>query len=754
MRKAEHPTHFGSLITYPAQSRVQVKPLLYKILMSCMMLVMLLFGLLAKAEVAMASLDPNFGTGGKVLTGFTANKAEVGEKVLVQPDGKIVVVGYTYSILCIFPCFAVPDPILARYNTDGTLDSTFGNGGRVETILSARAFAYDAALQPDGKIVVVGTYDPSIPNNSHDYLVMRYNSNGTLDTTFDGDGVATISFGPNREDAKAVGLQSDGKIVVVGVSKDYYNDPYTVMVRFNPDGSFDSSFGTSGGIIIVGVYTYNALLIQPDNKILLGGGGNTFLFNGQTVNANAQVARFNSNGTIDTGFGSANAVADVDFAPGFGELVNALALQPDGKIILAASAGGFSLARLNPNGTIDPSFGENGKASTIFPPGGFGANALALAVQPDGRIVVAGQSPQPEFGYNFALARFNPNGSVSGKITTDFDLRSDVARSVAIQPDGKIVAAGDSQAGSAPSVFIDLAVARYLDIAQQFRVPQFDFDGDAKSDIAVYRPGATANAPSYWHILRSSNNSYLQIQFGSGQDIYVPADYDGNGTTDAAVFRPGAGTWYTSLDPAINYGAIQWGQSGDIPAPGDYNNDGKADLCVYRPSNGVWYIRITGLGSTIIRQFGGSLDKPVAADYDGDGQTDIAYVTTSGGNLVWNIIDSSTGIARAVQYGISGDKSVPADYNGDGSMEIAVFRPATGSWFTSLSPANNYGEVQWGASGDIPAAADYDGDGKADHTVFRPSNSTFYIRQSTNLGLSFRQWGISTDAPVPSAYVR
>jgi hypothetical protein len=313
----------------------------------------------------------------------------------------------------------------------------------------------------------------------------------------------------------------------------------------------------------------------------------------------------------------------------------------------------------------------------------------------------------------------------------------------------------------------DLAVTNYgsgsvtviLDVTPPAFIPtrtQFDFDGDQRADIAVYREGNTAGAPSYWHILRSLDNTYQGLQLGANGDKPVPADYNGDGKTEAAVWRPSNGTWYTSTNPATNYGAFGWGQSSDVPVPGDFDGDGKADYVVFRPLNGTWYVYESSNGGFQMQQFGTSTDKPVLGDFDGDGKTDFAYYrpgATSLANSSWNVIQSSTGSLLSAQFGRGEDKAVPADYNADRLTDIAVYRPSNQTWYTSLSPAINYGAYKWGIDGDVPAPADYDRDGKADLAVFRPGTATFYIIGSMNTHFYGQQWGVPGDRPVQTSFI-
>ncbi len=276
---------------------------------------------------------------------------------------------------------------------------------------------------------------------------------------------------------------------------------------------------------------------------------------------------------------------------------------------------------------------------------------------------------------------------------------------------------------------------------------EFDFDGDRKADVAVYRPGATVADFSYWFILKSGDNTVQTTQFGHDGDVIVPGDYDGDGDTDVAVFRPSINTWFTSLDPGTNYGAVQWGSPGDIPVPGFYDADNKTDIAVFRPSNGGWYI-IKSTGGTDTRLWGLSGDKLVPGDYDGDGLDDVGVWRPSDSS--WYIQKSSGGTIID-SWGNGTDILVPADYDGDGSDDLAVFRPSTGVWYIKNSSGGTRAET-WGETGDVPAAGDFDNDGKADLSVYRPSEGAWYIFSSCPCALKSATFGIATDKPVPSAF--
>jgi hypothetical protein len=275
----------------------------------------------------------------------------------------------------------------------------------------------------------------------------------------------------------------------------------------------------------------------------------------------------------------------------------------------------------------------------------------------------------------------------------------------------------------------------------------FDFDGDGKSDVAVFRPSS-----AIWYILQSNNNSLRSTPWGLSSDGLAPADYDGDGKADVAVYRPGTGSVFYILQSSDNsVRSTPWGTTGDMPVSADFDGDGKADVAVFRPSTGAWYILQSSNGSVRGQAFGTNGDVPQAGDFDGDGKADLAVYRPSTG--VWYILQSSDSSVRAQVFETSGDKAVTADYDGDGKTDTAVFRPSTGTWFIINSSTLTLVRQAWGTSGDRPVPADYDGDGKADVAVFRPSENNWYILQSSTSTLRGVAWGASGDVPAESAYI-
>jgi uncharacterized delta-60 repeat protein len=409
--------------------------------------------LCASASFAQSGLDSSFGTGGKVVTDFGDVDVEA-HSVVVQTDGKLVAAGFTTDL------WGQADFALARYNSNGSLDGSFGTGGKVTTTFNDFDFVGAMALQSDGKIVVAGS---TIINNSPDFALARYNSNGTLDATFGSGGKVTTRWGGPAQ-VFGVATQSDGKIIATGFA--HLSEGWSfALVRYNSNGTLDTTFGTGGKtttpFAVPSVAQTNSLRIQRDGKIVVA--GVTFVNNV----GNFALARYNSNGTLDTTFGTGGKVV-TDF--GADDHAFSVALQADGKIVAAGMKGAdFALARYNTNGTLDGTFGTGGKVVTDF--AGSGDLAMGVAIRPDGKIVAVGRTIVP-FPQNsaFAVARYNSNGTLDtsfgngGKATTSFVGSSgDQAFSVAIQSDGKAVVAGNAivKLNGQSTLTTQFALARY-----------------------------------------------------------------------------------------------------------------------------------------------------------------------------------------------------------------------------------------------------------------------------------------------------
>lgn len=352
--------------------------------------------------------------------------------------------------------------ITSVYAAPGDLDTTFGNGGTVATSINGGGWAWSLALQTDGKIVVAGSAPSATTSGGSDYALARYNANGSLDSGFGVGGVVTTPMGDEEDDGRAVAVQSDGKIVFAG---DFYSRNLFRwifgLVRYNPNGSLDNSFG-AGGKVSTQIGTGSddfcyGIALQSDGKLIVTGSSSTA---GQISWA---LVRYNSNGSLDSSFGAGGKVLTTMG----GGIAKTVAVQNDGKIVAAGSSttgnkGSFAVARYLSDGSLDASFGSGGKVSTSI--GAVSDYAFSLALQSDGKIVVAGRSGQ--VGYSaLGLVRYNSDGSLdggfgtNGKLIAPFSISGDPGTiSVAVQRDGKILVASDSYQGSSNR---HLLVARY-----------------------------------------------------------------------------------------------------------------------------------------------------------------------------------------------------------------------------------------------------------------------------------------------------
>ena len=406
---------------------------------------------------AAGDLDTSFGGTGKVTTPF-GREEDVATSVVLQPDGKIVCSGYSSSALSTVA-------FVARYNADGSLDTSFGTGGKVtENFGGSFTLATSIGLQADGKIVAAGYVgNPAPATSGFDFFVLRYNSNGTLDPTFDADGKVTTNFA-TLDEADALLIQSDGKIVVTGSTSNNTPDrTFAALARYNADGSLDTSFGTGGKVIGHEGSAFSAI-VQPDGFIVTGGWGCSAAT--CTQNLDFTFARYNASGVLDPSFGT-NGKATVAVSAGRDE-GRAIALQSDGKIVAAgvnlssSAADPVAIVRLNVNGTLDTAFGTGGIVQNLPI---VVEDAFGLSLDSSGKIVTGGRIFNTATDADFAVLRLNTGGTLDttfgngGIATTPFGSSLDGIIHFAIQSDGKIVAVGfaETQVGD-----IDAAMARYL----------------------------------------------------------------------------------------------------------------------------------------------------------------------------------------------------------------------------------------------------------------------------------------------------
>jgi uncharacterized delta-60 repeat protein len=406
------------------------------------------------ALAASGALDTTFSGDGKIITDINAGSIDSVGGIAIQSNGKIVVVGTSNDN------FAV-----VRYNSNGTLDSTFSGDGKAFTNFGGIETTEDVAIQSNGKIIVTGTscLTGGWPDGNCDAVVARYNSNGTLDTTFSGDGKLRTDFGGgNNGTWSGLAVGSDGKIVVAGYMHNGANFDFAVY-RYTATGALDTTFSGDGKVNInlaSGPEDLATDLALQSGKIVLGGVSCDVVGAWPWENCDFAVVRLNANGAPDATF-SGDGRQVINF--GGIDLPDGLAAQPDGKIVVVGyketpTDSYFALARLNTNGALDTTFKGTGKVTTTFGAGS-GAHGRDVRIQADGKIIVVGHAKG-----NFALARYNTNGTLDttfsgdGRVLINFGF-NDVGWVLALQPsDGKYVLAGRLDDGTQ----MDFGLARVL----------------------------------------------------------------------------------------------------------------------------------------------------------------------------------------------------------------------------------------------------------------------------------------------------
>lgn len=571
--------------------------------------------------------------------------------------------------------------VAGEFNQDGSLDLAVVGGPSPNFVV--------AVLFGNGDGGFSSPTSFPIGSDPRDLAIADFNNDGRLDiitADFSGRLSAILPNNGNGNFGTAItiptGVFSSAPIAIV--TGQFNNDNYADFLTVNNDDTVSVRLGN-------GNFTFSSPPNIPNN-----------LFGGQK---DIEIGDFNRDGVMDIATASYSASAPgsvVNIRLGAG---NGLFTVPTPSVFpVTASANHLAVADLNADGKPDIATANNGSS---------GSNNISILQNMD-------------------------NGSFSEAYT----YTAEVGRS-------EKVYAIDFDRNRSPDLLVlkevgDNKIVRLKNTCKFLKRATFDYDGDDKSDVSVFRPISGA-----WYLQQSEANLY-GTQFGFGSDRTVPADYDGDGRTDIAVYRPSTGIWYVLNSSTGTVSYHVFGIAEDLPTSADYDGDGKADLSVFRPSTGTWYRQNSSTGAFLGTQFGASGDKPLIGDFDGDRKADNAVYRPSSNAWYWG--NSSNGSVSGLQYGSAGDVIVQADYDGDGKTDVAVYRPSTGIWYIRKSSTGTDSYVIFGLPTDIPAPDDFDGDGKADICVFRPSDGNWYRQNSSDGQFETFRFGTNGDKPTQTAF--
>jgi uncharacterized delta-60 repeat protein len=609
------------------------------------------------------SLDAGFGTGGVVVTSTTS--AEVAEAVVIQPDGKIVVAGTSSS-----------DFAVLRYNTDGTPDASFGTNGSVVTpVLSGTDSGRDLVLQPDGKIVVAGT---SNNGTNDDFALVRYNTDGSLDTSFDTDGKVTAAIGTGTDQAWAVSLQPDGALVVAGESTSDF-----AVARFTTAGALDTSFDTDGKLVFaMGLSTDTAqdVAIQSDGKILLTGTTNGY---GQAL------ARLNPNGTFDTSFDGDGKRLTIIASSNFGEGYS-LHLLGDGKI-LAGGAGyatssssiDLALLRYNADGSLDTSFGTLGTGMALVPVQASSDWSFGMAVHDDGRIALVGHSYQLVRN-DACAAMLNGDGTVDtgfdtdGKIVLTYGSSTEFGFALVAKPDGDILLGGHSHGGRSDDfAAIQLDPSGMLDSAfgAGGRFVSYDSVSTERSYAAAIQVDGKILLGGY---ISTNSNDFQVLRLNTNGTLDTSFDTDGRVSTIIGTLGEIARALLVQPDGKIIAAGYSNNGTNDDFALVRYNTNGSLDTSFDTDGKMTTAIGTgTDQAFAALRQMDGKI---VVAGSAAMTNTDFAVARYTSAGMLDTTFDTdgkatfTMGTSTDVAYGIAQQSSGKFIVGGDATNDFGLMR--------------------------------------------------------------------------------
>lgn len=705
---------------------------------------------------------------------------ESGNAIAVDSSGSVYLAGMTPS--ADFPTReafqqnsgGLVDCFVTKLNPDGSdlIYSTYLGGSGVDLCegltLDAAGNVYVAGYTESLNFPVANPYQAANAGITDGFVTKLSPAGTLLFSTYLG-GSADESIGGIKVDAS-------GNIYVGGSTRSS-NFPTVNAVQPNSAGEYDcfiTKFSPAGNSLVYSTYL-GGLASDSGQGFTADAQGNAYI-TGVTISRDYPVSagafQTVKSGTDDafvTKLGPSGAIVYSTYFGGNGvDNAREIIADSQGNAVITGFTRSLNLPRRNAFqtqllGSVDSfitKVNSDGKSlvfSTLLG-GSILESGFGLAVDGNDNVYATGRTNSGDFPLKKPLAdfggvddiyvtKFTPEGALLFSTPLGGD-SNDLGTAAVADEAGNVYVTGLADFGlvttpgafqSAPAGGTDAFVAKINTAAGAARS---DFDGDKKTDIAVFRP-----TDGNWYILQSSNNAFRVEPFGMNDDRPVPGDYDADGLTDIAVYRRSVSTWYMRRSSDNSFDAIAWGSTGDDPVQGDYDADGKTDLAVFRPSIGFWLILQSSDNGIRSQPFGVSGDIPVQGDYDGDERTDLAFFAPGTGS--WSIMRSFTGF-KSQQFGLGTDVLVPADYDGDGKDDISVFRPQTGVWFLTRSRDGSMIGSQFGAAADIPVPGDYDGDRIADQAVFR--SGIWYIRQSSDGAFRVVQFGAAGDIPIPSAY--